>query len=47
MNMLCLNLIYIKYNVLFNLVEILFILCTILVYIVQSIIGLCIGGGDL
>ncbi|VCV78354.1 hypothetical protein BANRA_02826 [Escherichia coli] len=39
MNTLCLNLIHIKNNVSFNLAEILFILCTILAYIVQSIIG--------
>lgn len=34
MNTLRLNLIYIKNNVLFNLVEILFIFCIILAYIV-------------
>ncbi len=47
MNTLCFNLIHIKYNVSSNLAEILFILCTILAYIVQSIIGSCTGDGDL
>ncbi|EFF9762061.1 hypothetical protein GFM86_03355 [Escherichia coli] len=42
-----LNLIHIKNNVSSNLAEILFILCTILAYIVQSIIGSCTGDGDL
>ncbi|WP_270669845.1 hypothetical protein, partial [Escherichia coli] len=47
MNTLRLNLIHIKNNVSSNLAEILFILCTILAYIVQSIIGSCTGDGDL
>ena len=47
MNALCFNLIHIKNNVSSNLAEILFILCTILAYIVQSIIGSCRGDGDL
>lgn len=47
MNTLCFNLIHIKNNVSSNLAEILFILCTILAYIVQSIIGSCRGDGDL
>ncbi|BCM52883.1 hypothetical protein BvCmsSINP020_2726 [Escherichia coli] len=47
MNTLRLNLIHIKNNVSSNLAEILFIICTILAYIVQSIIGSCTGDGDL
>ncbi|BCL03891.1 hypothetical protein RVB1_25430 [Escherichia coli] len=47
MNTLRLNLIHIKNNVSSNLAEILFILCTILAYIVQSIIRSCTGDGDL
>ncbi len=39
MNTLCFNLIHIKNNVSSNLAEILFILCTISAYIVQSIIS--------
>ncbi|GAB7881496.1 hypothetical protein OkiPb00186_46350 [Escherichia coli] len=47
MNTLCFNLIHIKNNVSSNLAKILFILCTILAYIVQSIIGSYTGDGDL